>query len=140
VITEIFDFRTTPRHSPCLSVDTGRATLEIDTSRGVEADQSRLRQLLENLCHNAVEHGGEDVTVSVGTVDDGFYVADTVPGIPESDRKKVFESGYSTGEDGTGFGLRIVEEVVDAHGWDIRVTDSDQGGARFEITGVAEVD
>jgi len=140
VITEIFDFRTTPRHSPCLSVDTGRATLEIDTSRGVEADQSRLRQLLENLCHNAVEHGGEDVTVSVGTVDDGFYVADTGPGIPESDRKKVFESGYSTGEDGTGFGLRIVEEVVDAHGWDIRVTDSDQGGARFEITGVAEVD
>ena len=30
--------------------------------------------------------------------------------------------------------------VVDAHGWDIRVTDSDQGGARFGITGVAEVD
>ncbi len=78
--------------------------------------------------------------MSVGTVDDGFYVADTGPGIPESDREKVFESGYSTGEDGTGFGLRIVEEVVDAHGWDIRVTDSDQGGARFEITGVAEVD
>ncbi|ESS03951.1 MAG: histidine kinase-, DNA gyrase B-, and HSP90-like ATPase [uncultured archaeon A07HR67] len=118
------------------TVKTEQATLETDTSSAVEADQSRLRQLFENLYRNAVEHGGDDVTVSVGEIDDGFYIADTGPGIPESDREEVFETGYSTAEGGTGFGLQIVEQVAKAHGWEITVTESEQGGARFEITGV----
>ena len=36
----------------------------------------------------------------------------------------------------TGLGLRIVDEIADAHGWDVRVTDGSTGGTRFEITGV----
>ncbi|SEP32266.1 hypothetical protein SAMN05216388_10861, partial [Halorientalis persicus] len=44
--------------------------------------------------------------------------------------------GYSTSDDGTGLGLQIVEQIVDAHGWSIAVVVSDAGGARFEITGV----
>lgn len=83
-----------------------------------------------------MEHGGHDVSVSVGTMADGFYVADTGPDIPESDSEAVFEAGYSTSEEGTGFGLRIVEQIADAHGWEVAVTDSEEGGARFEITGV----
>ena len=35
-----------------------------------------------------------------------------------------------------GFGLRIVRQIADAHGWDVRVTDGDDGGARFEFSGV----
>lgn len=100
------------------------------------ADSDRLSQLLENLLRNAVEHSGSDVTVTVGVLDDGFYVEDDGPGIPEEDRNKVFEAGYSTSEGGTGFGLSIVKQVADAHGWDIRVIEGSQGGARFEITGV----
>jgi signal transduction histidine kinase len=73
-------------------------------------------------------------------MNEGFYVADTGFGIPESDRMEVFEAGYSTSEDGTGFGLRIVKQIVDAHGWDITVTESNQGGARFDITGVELAD
>ncbi|MBB6646308.1 response regulator [Halobellus ruber] len=118
------------------TVKTERATLETDTSCAVEADRSRLRQLFENLYRNAIEHGGDNVTVSVGEMDDGFYVADTGSGIPESDREEAFEAGYSTTEGGTGFGLRIVEQVANAHGWEVTVTESEQGGARFEITGV----
>jgi signal transduction histidine kinase len=45
----------------------------------------------------------------------------------------VFDRGYTTTEDGTGLGLAIVANVVNAHGWSIRVTDGDAGGARFEI-------
>ena len=41
---------------------------------------------------------------------------------------------------GTGFGLRIVKQIVNAHGWDITITDSEDGGARFEITGVEITD
>jgi signal transduction histidine kinase len=81
-----------------------------------------------------VEHGSSDLTVRVGELDrGGFYVEDDGVGIPEDEREEVFGSGYSTGEDGTGFGLAIVTEIVDAHGWRIRVRESREGGARFEI-------
>jgi signal transduction histidine kinase len=69
-------------------------------------------------------------------MDDGFYVADTGSGIPESIRDEIFEAGYSTEDHGTGFGLRIVEQIARAHGWEVSVTESEQGGARFEFTGV----
>ena len=118
------------------TVKTQQATLDADAPQVIEADRSRIQQLFENLYQNAIEHGGDDVTVSVGAIDDGFYVEDTGPGIPESDREDVFEAGYSTNEDGTGFGLRIVEQIADAHGWEIIVTESKEGGARFEIIGV----
>jgi len=104
----------------------------------VEADSDRLSGLFENLFGNAIEHGGPGVTVSVGLLDDrtGFYVSDDGPGIPIDKGEKVFEAGYSTAEDGTGFGLRIARQIAEVHGWEIHVTDSEDGGARFEITGV----
>jgi signal transduction histidine kinase len=75
------------------------------------------------------------VTVTVGGLPDGFYVADDGEGVPPADRDRVFERGYTTG-DGTGLGLSIVEQIVGAHGWSVRATESEDGGARFEITGV----
>jgi signal transduction histidine kinase len=104
----------------------------------VEADRTRLRELLENLLRNAVEHAGPEPTVRVGALDGdagvaGFYVADDGPGIPPDERERVFEHGYSTDPDGTGFGLAIVGAVADAHGWDVRLTEGEAGGARFEF-------
>ena len=122
------------------TTETQRATLETSRLHSIEADRSRLQQLFENLYRNAVEHGGEEITVRVGRMSDGFYVADTGSGIPETEREQIFESGYSTNADGTGFGLRIVEQIADAHGWEITVTESEQGGARFELTGVERVE
>ncbi|MGB9985469.1 PAS domain S-box protein [Salarchaeum japonicum] len=118
------------------TIDTGNASLRVETTKTVHADESRLRQLFGNLIRNAVEHGGTDVTVTVGDLDDGFYVEDDGPGIPESERPQVFDTGHTTTKDGTGFGLSIVREIVDAHGWTVTVTDSESGGARFEITDV----
>jgi signal transduction histidine kinase len=113
------------------------ATVEtIDTTHVIRADESRLQQLFENLYRNAIEHGGDGVTVHVGDLDGGFYVADTGSGIPESDRDEIFQAGYSTAEHGTGFGLRIAEQIAEAHGWEIHVVDGATGGARFEILGV----
>jgi signal transduction histidine kinase len=116
-------------------VDGSEADLVVEGSVVVMADPDRLRHVLENLFANAVEHGGHEVTVRIGPLDDGFYVADDGAGIPESERDRVFEKGYS-GAGGTGFGLAIVERIVDAHGWSIRVTEGPAGGTRFEITGV----
>jgi signal transduction histidine kinase len=91
---------------------------------------------LENLFRNAIEHGGEDVTIRVGGLSDGFYVEDDGPGVPEDARDEVFEVGYSTSPDGTGFGLNIVKEIAEAHNWEITLTEGTTGGARFEITNV----
>jgi len=118
------------------TVGTADATLAIEIERTIRADRSRLQQLLENLMRNAVEHGGENVTVTVGALDDGFYVEDDGPGIPEDVLDAVFDVGYSTSDTGTGFGLSIVKTIADAHGWQVEVTDGSAGGARFEITGV----
>jgi PAS domain S-box-containing protein len=118
------------------NVETTRATISSDITRPIRADRRRLQQLLENLMRNAIEHAGEDVAVTIGELDDGFYVADDGPGIPESERDRVFDAGYSTSTDGTGFGLSIVEQIVDAHDWEIEVTENATGGTRFEIRNV----
>ncbi|RLM51538.1 PAS domain S-box protein [Halorubrum sp. Atlit-28R] len=118
------------------TVDTRNATLRADAEGMILADEGRLKQLLENLMRNAIEHGGDDVTVAVGTLPDGFYVVDDGPGIDPDRREDVFEAGHTTSQSGTGFGLRIVEQVADAHGWSVRAGASEDGGARFEITGV----
>jgi len=118
------------------TVETGAATLRTTTDSRIHADRERLKQLLENLVGNTVEHGGEDVTVTVGDLPDGFYVADDGPGIPADDREAVFETGYSSKERGTGFGLSIARQIVEAHGWEITLTASEDGGARFEMTDV----
>lgn len=124
-------------------VDTGDAALSVEGEFWVRADPDRLQQLLENLFRNALDHGvpeggsTADLTVSVGDCADGFYVADTGRGIPESDRNEVFDIGFTTAEDGTGFGLGIVKRVAEAHDWGLAVTAGDSGGARFEVTGVA---
>jgi signal transduction histidine kinase len=112
------------------------ATLDYEQVSPVMADSSRLVQVFENLLRNSTEHGGEAVTVRVGPLKDGFYVEDDGPGIPEADRERVFDHGYTTRQDGTGYGLSVVRSIVGAHGWDVVVTDADDGGARFEITGI----
>ena len=112
------------------------ATLEYEPVPTLMADPDRLVQLFENLLRNSAEHGGERITVRIGPLKRGFYVEDDGPGIPETDRTRVFEHGYTTRPNGTGYGLSVVRSIVGAHGWDILVTDADAGGARFEVTGV----
>ncbi|MFA9517647.1 sensor histidine kinase [Halopenitus sp. H-Gu1] len=118
------------------NIDTANADLVIDTDQVIHADEGRLRQLIENLIRNAIEHGGQAVTVTIGALSDGFYVEDDGPGIPDGESDQIFEKGYSTSPEGTGFGLMIVEVIADAHDWHISVNESVTGGARFEITGV----
>ncbi|MEF8813937.1 MAG: PAS domain S-box protein [Halovenus sp.] len=118
------------------TVETADATLVTDLDREIQVDESRIKQMFENLFRNAVEHGCEGVTVTVGELSDGFFLEDDGPGITEGDHDRIFEAGYSGSPEGTGFGLSIVEEIVDAHGWEIRAATGTNGGVRFEITGV----
>jgi signal transduction histidine kinase len=106
--------------------------LAIEEDCQFEAHHSQLRRLLENLFWNAIEHGNADA-IRVGTVEDGFYIEDDGVGIPPAKREKVFDAGYSTSDDGTGYGLRIVQSIVEMHGWTIAITDGQAGGTRFEV-------
>lgn len=125
----------------------------------IEADPDRLRRLFGNLFRNAVEHGstsppsharedaveygstdsqsssddGPGVTVRVERLaDGGFAVTDDGSGIPDDERERVFESGYSTGE-GTGLGLAIVRTIAEAHGWRVSAERARDGGTRIVI-------
>ena len=118
------------------AVETTDTELTIEEGLGtIEADESRLRELFENLFRNAIEHGGEDVTVRVGELanERGFFVEDGGPGIPADEREQVFDHGFSTSEEGTGFGLPIVRRIAEAHDWNTTVSEGESGGARFEI-------
>ncbi|WP_372912848.1 PAS domain-containing sensor histidine kinase [Salinigranum sp.] len=141
-------------------VETADAALcvDVDADHTVEANESKLHQLFENLFRNSVEHGSTDphsqaredsvehgspdaerdtgVTVRVGPLadPDGFFVADDGRGfslVPAAG--DVFDDGYSTSEGGTGLGLGIVRDVAMAHGWTVRAVDAAEGGARFEF-------
>jgi len=138
------------------TVDTEDATLDLSRADfTVEADPERLRTLLENLFTNSVEHGSTSgraepdnsvehgtadgsadsdatggLTVSVGPLPDGFYVADDGDGF-DIDPEEAAEYGRSSSSDGTGFGLAIVREIAAAHGWELAIDDAD--GARFEF-------
>mgnify|MGYP000194576606 CR=1 FL=1 len=85
--------------------------------------------------------GSDGVTVTVATLPDGFAVEDDGPGIPEDSLDDVFERGFTSTADGTGFGLAIVREIAEAHDWrvDAVPTDGDRG-ARFEVTGARVLD
>ncbi|MFT4944523.1 MAG: two-component system OmpR family sensor kinase [Halovenus sp.] len=144
------------------TVETRGADLLVETDLWLDADRVRLEQLLANLFQNSIQHGlpddhethrpaheqpGDDgvapvgdLTVRVSDIDDGFAVEDSGPGIPADERDDIFEAGYTTSADGTGLGLRIVDQVAGAHGWAVRVTDGIDGGARFEVSGVGAVE
>jgi len=135
------------------TVDPTAATYEVERDGRIRADRSRLLSILENLVRNADEHAREQprtefadgcdgsgdaapppLTVTVGVTDDGFYVADDGRGVPADLRNRLFESGFTTAEDGTGFGLTIVETMAESHGWSVSIDPGYDEGARFVIT------
>jgi len=128
------------------NLETFESELGVYPSETIEGDPSRIKTMFENIYRNAIEHGGEDVKIQFGPIEPihtetrvsgedsrGFYIQDDGPGIPEEERDNVFDSGYSTKDGGTGFGLSIVNQVVESHDWDIKIEDSNLGGVRFEI-------
>jgi PAS domain S-box-containing protein len=104
------------------------ATLEIDEPGQIEAEPSRLHQLLGNLFRNAAEHNPGHVTVRVGSLSDGFYVADDGDGFSQE-----MLGPLAADETCPGLGLRIVSMIADAHEWEVTLAESGLGGGRVEI-------
>lgn len=124
-----------------------RATtpLRIDTSAvsagRIGGDAGSLRRMLRNLADNAARHASGTIAFSL-IESDGHVVLDVDddgPGVPETERQRVFErfvrldEARARDDGGAGLGLSIVYHLVVAHAADITVADAPLGGARFEI-------
>jgi len=119
-----------------VGADADSAELHIVDSRELDADPSALEQAFENLFANAIEHTAGDVIVRVGTTDGGIYVEDTGPGIPGGRPGAGVRIRIHDGRREPRFGLNLTKQIVVGHGWSIGISDGEEGGARFEITGV----
>lgn len=101
-----------------------------------------LRELIGNLVDNAIRYtpAGGEVTLRCRGADDGralVVVEDSGPGIPPSQRERVFERffrGRADLDDGCGLGLAVVNRIAEQHGATIRIGDAAAGGARVEVS------
>ncbi len=117
--------------------------LETDTEGrlDIEADQGRIRQVVFNLLSNAIKFTPTDGSVRVEMVRDGDFVrigvVDTGPGIEPAEQATIFEafkqSTAAIGQEGTGLGLTLARQLVEAHGGGIAVQSELGHGSRFSV-------
>jgi signal transduction histidine kinase len=120
-----------------------RVRLVADDAVTAPVDAGAVRQVVLNLLDNAVKYGpaGQRVTVALTREDSRAAIAveDEGPGIPPGERQHVWEAYWRLPRDsasavgGSGIGLAVVKELVEAHGGSVAVTAGAAGGARFVV-------
>lgn len=109
----------------------------------VQADPTRIAQILSNLLDNARRHTPADGTITIDLSSDAaaaqVTVTDTGPGIPDDERYRIFErlvrldAGRARDHGGAGLGLSIARALARAHGGDLVCLPHD-GGAQFRLS------
>jgi len=118
---------------------------EIDEHTRVIGDEAALARMVRNLVDNAARHAVSRIELSVHDADGSegqavFVIADDGPGIPQAERRRVFDRFVRLDTDrsrqggGSGLGLAIVAEIVRAHHGSITISDRAGGGARLTVT------
>ncbi len=112
-------------------------SLKADRPVSVKADGLLLRQALSNLLYNAIEsisgQGRIDLTLKALQDKAEITIGDTGCGISEDIRQKIFLPFFSTKQDGTGFGLALVQKIIVSHGGSIEVDGKEKQGTTFRI-------
>lgn len=112
-------------------LDTAEATYQVENIK-FNADKANLKNMLEKMISNSIEHNKEEIEITVGSLNNGFFFEDNGNGIETTD-KKIFEYGFSTKENNAGFGMSVVKRVSEAHNWDYELKNSEEGGLRLEF-------
>ena len=105
----------------------------------IEADEQLLRQALFNLLLNAFQAVGEQGRIQflarrTSASEACLEISDDGPGVPPENRREIFKPYFTTHQKGTGLGLAVVLQIVQAHGWEIECLPNDPKGALFRIT------
>lgn len=99
---------------------------------------SLLQEVFANLFENTLVHSNASLLRVSSTVESQsvtVHVEDDGDGIPPSERENIFQRGYSTGESsGSGLGMYIVSQLVDAYDGTVTLEESELGGAQFDVT------
>jgi signal transduction histidine kinase len=119
------------------------ASAELDAAAGGRAslrgDERLLRRALRNLLENARRYGGDEVLLRMLPLPGGDWrveVCDRGPGVPESERERIFEPfyrlpGHSEQAGGVGLGLSLVKQIAARHGGRVGCEDRPGGGSCF---------
>ncbi|HXI55878.1 MAG TPA: protoglobin domain-containing protein [Polyangia bacterium] len=101
----------------------------------VDADPDQLRQVLSNLLTNSAQAGAGTIVVTSEALASGvaLRVKDDGPGVPPAARERIFEAMFTTKAKGSGLGLSLCRQVVEAHGGTLELEPAPQG-ATFLIT------
>jgi two-component system, NtrC family, sensor histidine kinase GlrK len=107
------------------------------------ADRSKVRLILDNLLSNAIKFTPRGGTISIHARGEReqlvLDVVDSGPGIPPDERNRIFEAFYQGKTPqgghvkGTGIGLSVVTEFVNAHSGSIEILEAKAGGAHFRV-------
>ena len=127
-----------------LAISNKKIKLDLNVSAiPVRADEGKLKLVLENLLSNAIKftprEGTIEVTAGMQGSDLIIVVADSGPGVDPADAERIFEAFYQGRRihggpvAGTGIGLSVVAECVQAHGGTVRLVPETDAGARFEV-------
>jgi len=126
-----------------LSEEAARTGTSVETHAvTIPGDRRLLRVLVRNLFENAGLHAGGSVEAGVEAAPAGarLWVADRGPGIPDSERERIFEpfyrpAGHAEGRDGgVGLGLYLVRRIAERHGGTVACLPREGGGSLFEVT------
>lgn len=118
------------------TTDTAQMTLSIGEDSVFLAEPDSVRILFETLIANAREYAGEASIVTVGRTADGIFFEDDGDGLDVDPPKRVFEAGFSADPMNSGLGLYIVQRIAADNRWEITAGAAENGGARFELSGV----
>ncbi len=107
----------------------------------IEADEQLLRQALFNLVLNAIQavppQGVIRIRASRRSNEEAFIeISDNGPGVAPEHRGEIFKPYFTTHPEGTGLGLSVVQQIVQAHGWEIQCLPNNPAGALFCISHV----
>jgi len=110
---------------------------DLEAKPVIVSDGDRVLQIISNLLSNAFRWtpDGGSVGLELSATDGSVYVgvADSGPGIPPSERERIFRPFWSRGGGGTGLGLAIANELAAALGGRISLESSAEKGSRFEL-------